>query len=138
MNALVLPAIEAKLNDLCAAIAANPEVSSARQKAEAFLADEEAVGLYREIITLGRSLQERERNGVTIPDKDVETFEVMRMRVDAHDGIREFQEAQEMLQGVGNLVNAFVAKTLEKGSVPTAEEVFGSEGGCGEGCGCHH
>lgn len=138
MNALVLPAIEAKLNDLCAAIAANPEVSSARQKAEAFLADEEAVGLYREIITLGRSLQERERNGVTIPDKDVQTFEVMRMRVDAHDGIREFQEAQEMLQGVGNLVNAFVAKTLEKGSVPTAEEVFGSEGGCGEGCGCHH
>ena len=33
-------------------------------------------------------------------------------------------------------LGGFVTKTLEKGSVPTAEEVFGA-GGCGEGCGCH-
>lgn len=136
MNALALPAIEAKLNDLCAAIAANAEVIAAREKAEAFLSDEAAVDLYREVVTLGRSLEQRDRNGVMIPDADVQTFEVLQMRVDAHEGIRAFQEAQEVLQGIGNLVNGFVTKTLEKGKVPTAEEVFGS-GGCGEGCGCH-
>ena len=136
MNALALPAIEAKLNDLCAAIAANPEVMAAREKAEAFLSDEAAVELYREVITLGRSLEQRDRGGIAIPDADVQTFEVLQMRVDAHDGIRAFQEAQEVLQGIGNMVNGFVTKTLEKGKVPTAEEVFGG-GGCGEGCGCH-
>ena len=136
MNALVLPAIEAKLNDLCSAIAANPEVLSARERAEAFLADENAVGLYREVIMMGRSLEQRERENSEITNSEVRSYEELQGKADAHDGIREFSEAQQVLQGVANLVNGFVSKTLEKGRVPTTEEVFGG-GGCGEGCGCH-
>ena len=59
-----------------------------------------------------------------------------RFQADAHEGIQAFVAAQDVLQQVANHVNGFVTKTLEKGSVPTAEEVFGA-GGCGEGCGCH-
>lgn len=136
MNALALPAIEAKIQDLCAAIAANSEVLTAREQAEAFLADESAVNLYREVMTLGRSLEQRDRSGQEISNLDIETFEELREKADAHDGIRSFQEAQEVLQGVANMVNAFVSKTLEKGKVPTTEEVFGGEK-CGSGCGCH-
>lgn len=136
MNALVFPAIEAKLHDLCTSIAANPEVLSARDRAEAFLADEDAVGLYREVIMMGRSLEQREREGAEITNDDARAYEELQGKADAHDGIRAFSEAQSVLQGVANLVNGFVSKTLEKGRVPSHDEVFGG-GGCGEGCGCH-
>ena len=39
MTTLTTSALEEKLNDLCAAIVADEEVASARQQAEAFLAD---------------------------------------------------------------------------------------------------
>ena len=136
MNTLAFPAIEAKLSDLCTAIVANPEVLSARERAEAFLADEDAVGLYREVITMGRSLEQREHEGAEIANDDIRAYEELQGKADAHDGIRAFSEAQLVLQGVANLVNGFVSKTLEKGRVPTNEEVLGG-GGCGEGCGCH-
>ena len=136
MNALVFPAIEAKLSDLCVAISTNPEVLSARDRAEAFLADENAVGLYREVILMGRSLEQREREGAEITPIEVRSYEELQGKADAHDGIRAFSEAQSVLQGVANLVNGFVSKTLEKGRVPSHEEVFGGSG-CGEGCGCH-
>ncbi len=136
MNALAFPAIEAKLSDLCTAIASNPDVLSARERAEAFLADENAVGLYREVIMMGRSLEQREREGAEIMPAEVLSYEELQGKADAHDGIRAFSEAQQVLQGVANLVNGFVSKTLEKGRVPSTEEVFGG-GGCGEGCGCH-
>jgi hypothetical protein len=47
-----------------------------------------------------------------------------------------FLNAQEVLSGVAEAVNAFVSKTLESGRVPSAEEMV-KKGGCGEGCGCH-
>ncbi len=129
--------IESRLQDLCAAIAEAPEIRSARGQAEAFLADDGAVGLYRDLMTLGSQLQERHRAGEEIGETEVERFEDLRDRSDNHPGIQSFQAAQDVLQNVANFVNGFVTKTLEKGVVPSHEEVFGS-GGCGTGCGCHH
>jgi cell fate (sporulation/competence/biofilm development) regulator YlbF (YheA/YmcA/DUF963 family) len=127
--------IEESLETLCAAIVADEEVRTAREQAEAFLADEAAVGLYREMMTLGNRLHDLHHSGGEVDDAEVEKFEGLRSRVDGHKGIQAFQEAQQVLQGVANLVNGFVTKTLERGRVPTAEEVNG--GGCGSGCGCH-
>lgn len=136
MNAAINPAIASKIEALCSAIAADPEVQAARNDAETFLADEQAVSLYRDVMTLGRSLEQRHRSGAELEASDVSRFEDLQKQADAHEGIQSFMAAQDLLQDVANKVNGFVAKTLEKGRVPTHDEVFG-QGGCGSGCGCH-
>jgi cell fate (sporulation/competence/biofilm development) regulator YlbF (YheA/YmcA/DUF963 family) len=85
---------------------------------------------------LGRTLEQRHRSGQKLAPDEISKFQDMQDQADAHEGIQAFVAAQDVLQEVATQVNGFVAKTLEKGSVPTAEEVFGN-GGCGEGCGCH-
>ena len=136
MTAALSPAIASHIEALCAAIAADAEVQSARQKAETFLADEPAVALYRDVMNLGRTLEQRHRGGQKLDSEEISKFQDMQDQADSHEGIQAFVAAQDVLQEVATQVNGFVAKTLEKGSVPTPEEVFG-KGGCGEGCGCH-
>ena len=136
MTTAASSAIEAKIQDLCAAIAADSSVVAARENAEAFLADENAVDLYREVMNLGRSLESRHRQGESIPDSDIQEFEDLQAKADTHEGIRAFNEAQGVLQEIASKVNTFVTKTLEKGRVPTSDEVTATKG-CGEGCGCH-
>ena len=135
MTATLANSIERSLQALCETIAADPGVLTAREQAEAFLADEDAVSLYRDVMNLGRSLEQRHRSGETITTDEVGAFEVMQEKADANSLIRAFADAQETLQTVATTVNAYVTKTLEKGRVPAAAEM--SSGGCGEGCGCH-
>jgi cell fate (sporulation/competence/biofilm development) regulator YlbF (YheA/YmcA/DUF963 family) len=137
MTAALSPAITAKIQALCETIAADPEVRSARENAEAFLANEQAVALYRDVITMGRNLEQQHRSGLDIDDEDISRFQALQSKADADENIRAFNAAQEVLQDVASHVNGFVTKTLEKGRVPDAEEVFSGNGGCGSGCGCH-
>lgn len=136
MNAAIDPVIASKIEALCEAIAADPEVQAARNSAETFLADEQAVALYRDVMTLGRTLEQRHRSGAELEPTEVSRFEDLQKQADDHQGIQSFMAAQDLLQDVANKVNGFVTKTLEKGRVPTHDEVFG-QGGCGSGCGCH-
>jgi cell fate (sporulation/competence/biofilm development) regulator YlbF (YheA/YmcA/DUF963 family) len=136
MNAAIAPAIASHIEALCAAIAADPDVQSARNNAETFLADEKAVELYRDVMTLGRSLEQRHRSGAEMEPQEVSRFESLQEQADANDTIQSFMAAQDLLQDVANKVNGFITKTLEKGRVPTHDEVFG-QAGCGTGCGCH-
>jgi len=138
MTTLTPSTLDEKLHDLCAVIAADEEVVTARQHAEAFLADEAAVGLYRRLMQTQHDLSHRQQAGETISNADINAFSLLRDQAQANPLIQEFNDAQETLQGVANLVNGFVTKTLETGRVPTQEEVFGAQnGGCGSGCGCH-
>jgi cell fate (sporulation/competence/biofilm development) regulator YlbF (YheA/YmcA/DUF963 family) len=130
-------AIEEKLKDLCVTIAADIKVSAAREQAEAFLADESAVDLYRALMTKTRSMQHRQHHGEDIADEEVQELVELKAEADGHAGIRSFHQAQSTLQGVAELVSGFVSRTLETGVVPTKDEVM-NQGGCGEGCGCHH
>ncbi|MES2505786.1 MAG: YlbF family regulator [Verrucomicrobiota bacterium] len=136
MNAAIDPVIASHIEALCAAIAADPEVQAARNQAESFLADEGAVSLYRDVMTLGRSLEQRHRSGAEMEPSEVSRFQALQDQADASEVIQSFMAAQDLLQDVANKVNGFVTKTLEKGRVPTHDEVFG-QAGCGEGCGCH-
>jgi cell fate (sporulation/competence/biofilm development) regulator YlbF (YheA/YmcA/DUF963 family) len=136
MSSALPASIESSLQALCAAIVSAPEIQSARVNAEAFLADDAAVSLYRDMMTLGSQLQQLHRSGGELDEVEVERFEQLRSDSNNHPAIQSFHEAQDVLQGVANAINGFVSKTLEKGAVPSAEEVFGA-GGCGEGCGCH-
>lgn len=141
MSAVSAPSYTSQIESLCAAIAADPDVIAAREDAETFLANEQAVALYRDVVTLGRSLDQRQRSGAELEEADIIRFQELQARADADEDIAAFMTAQNVLQNVANVVNGFVTKTLEKGRVPTSEEVFGPEqaggGGCGEGCGCH-
>jgi cell fate (sporulation/competence/biofilm development) regulator YlbF (YheA/YmcA/DUF963 family) len=137
MTTALSPAITAQIQSLCEAIAADPEVQAARQSAEAFLANEAAVSLYRDVVTMGRNLEQQHRSGLDIDDEDLGRFQALQSKADADENIQAFNAAQEILQDVATHVNGFVTKTLEKGRVPNAEEVFSGNGGCGSGCGCH-
>lgn len=129
--------IEEKLQALCTAIAADKEVQSARDQAEAFLADEDAVSLYRDLMTKSRHMQHRQHDGEDIDDAEVQALVELKHAADNHAGIQSFHEAQDVLQNIVEIVNGFVTKTLESGTVPSMDEVT-RKGGCGEGCGCHH
>jgi cell fate (sporulation/competence/biofilm development) regulator YlbF (YheA/YmcA/DUF963 family) len=138
MTAVISPAITAHIQSLCEAIASDPEVQSAREQAEAFLANEQSVALYRDVMTMGRQLEHQHRSGLEIEDEAISRFQSLQNKADADESIRAFTAAQEILQDVANQVNGFVTKTLERGQVPSADEVLGSGGCCGGGgCGCH-
>ncbi|MDZ4289029.1 MAG: YlbF family regulator [Prosthecobacter sp.] len=137
MTAALSPAIAAQIQSLCEAIAADPDIVAARQDAEAFLANEQAVALYRDVITLGRNLEQQHRSGLEIDEEEITRFQGLQSKADADDRIQAFTAAQDVLQEVATHVNSFVTKTLEKGRVPSIDEVFGSGGSCGTGCGCH-
>ncbi len=130
------PLIQSKIIELCEALVADGDVKNARQQAETFLADESAMSLYREMATLGRALHQKQHHGEEPTGDEITRFNGLQDRCEAHPVITSFLNAQEVLSGVAEAVNAFVGKSLESGRVPSAEEMV-KKGGCGEGCGCH-
>jgi len=136
MTTLAVSSIEEKIQELCAAIVADDEVQEARANAEAFLANESAVEIYRQVARAGRELEQKQQHGVELSDAEIEAFNILQEKAEANPAVQTFQTAQQTLQDVAELIQAYVTKTLEKGRVPTEEEVF-PKGGCGEGCGCH-
>ena len=131
------PAIQSKLLELCQAIAADAELQTARQNAEVFLADAGAMSLYREMATLGRELHQKQHHGEEPTADEITRFNALQDRCEGNPIIRSFLGAQDVLSGVGEVVNSYVGKSLQSGRVPTAEEMAPKSGGCGEGCGCH-
>lgn len=131
------PAIQSKIIELCQAIVADGEIQNARQQAEAFLADESAMSLYREMASLGRALHQKQHQDVEPTTEEVSRFNALQDRCEANPVISGFLGAQDILSSVAETVNAYVGKSLESGRVPAAEDLV-KKGGCGEGCGCHH
>lgn len=135
--------IEEKLQELCQAIVDDADVQSARAQAEAFLADEQAVALYRDVAQTTHEFEHRHRAGEKFSEGEITRFTSLRQRADDHPLIQGFQEAQHVLQEIATTVNTYVTKTLEKGAIPSEEEIEASQGGCcgghgGGGCGCAH
>lgn len=128
--------IEAKIQELCEAIIADEEVREARGQAETFLANEQAVALYREMAMMGRSLHQKQHGGDQPTEEEVDQFTALQERCDASPEVSGFIGAQQFLSGVAEKVSTYVGKTLENGAVPSEDEVNGG-GSCGEGCGCH-
>lgn len=130
------PLIQTKIIELCEILVADGEVKSAREQAEAFFADEQAVSLYREMASFGRSLHQKQHHGEEPSDAELSRFNSLQDKCEASPAISSFLNAQQILSGVAEAVNAFVSKSLESGRVPSPEEMV-KKGGCGEGCGCH-
>ncbi|MBK8091566.1 MAG: YlbF family regulator [Verrucomicrobiaceae bacterium] len=132
----VSPAIQSKIVELCQTLINDEEVQNARQCAESFLADEAAVKQYREMATLGRALHQKQHHGEEPTGEEITQFNAQQERCEANPVIVGFLGAQETLSGVAETLNAWIARSLESGRVPAAEEME-KKGGCGEGCGCH-
>lgn len=130
------PSIQSKIIELCETLVADGEVKNAREQAEAFFADEQAVSLYREMASFGRSLHQKQHQGEEPSDAELSRFNSLQDKCESSPVISSFLNAQQTLSGVAEAVNAFVSKSLESGRVPAPEEMV-KKGGCGEGCGCH-
>ncbi len=140
MSTTAATTIEDKIQELCQAIVDDAEVTAARDRAEAFLADDEAVALYRRMTNLGRTIHQRQHEGVQPSLSEVTEFNNLQAMCGSHPGVTDFMEARQILQGIVEMVNGYVSFTIEKGRIPEEAELWGQDeggGGCGEGCGCH-
>lgn len=126
-----------KTRELCQAILDQPDMVSARERIQNFVADEKARTQYEKLMAKGQALQQKQQRSEQLTGEEISAFEKERNALMENPVARGFLEAQEGMHHVHQSINQFVSKTLELGRMPT-EADFESEGGCGDGCGCGH
>jgi cell fate (sporulation/competence/biofilm development) regulator YlbF (YheA/YmcA/DUF963 family) len=129
-------AVRQKTVELCEAIVQQPEFQSIRQRVDSFMADAKAQQQYQSLTEKGRSLHEKQHQGLPLDGKEVAAFESERDGLLGNPVAKAFIDAQEEMHEMQEGVHKFIQKTFELGRLP--EDADLSEGSCGEGCGCHH
>jgi cell fate (sporulation/competence/biofilm development) regulator YlbF (YheA/YmcA/DUF963 family) len=129
--------ITEKTRELCQAILDQPDMVSARENIQKFIADENAKAQYEKLMAKGQALQQKQQRSEQLSGDEISAFEKEREALLGNPVARGFLEAQEEMHHVHQSINQFVSKTLELGRMPT-EADFESEGSCGDGCGCGH
>ena len=128
--------IETKTNELCQAILEEIQSNGIRQRIDTFLADATARGAYESLMNKGQALQEKQHTGQTLEPAEISAFEQDRDVLLKNPVASDFLDAQEEMHDLQHSVQKIVAKTIELGRIPVAEDL--AEGGsCGHGCGCH-
>ena len=85
----------------------------------------------------GQALQEKQHHGQPLDPAEISAFEKDRDALLKNPVASGFLDAQEEMHDLQHSVQKTVAKTIELGRIPAAEDL--AEGGsCGSGCGCHH
>jgi cell fate (sporulation/competence/biofilm development) regulator YlbF (YheA/YmcA/DUF963 family) len=100
------------------------------------MADTQAQELYESLNEKGRSLHEKQHQGLPLEAPEIAAFESGRQALLENAVAKAFIDAQEEMHDMQQGVHEFVSKTFELGRVPTGEDL--ESGSCGEGCGCHH
>ena len=133
---IVMPTkIETKTNELCEAILEQLKAGGIRQRIDTFLADATARGQYESLMSKGQALQEKQHHGQTLEPAEISAFEKDRDALLKNPVASGFLDAQEEMHDLQHSVQKFVAKTIELGRLPSAEDL---ESSCGHGgCGCH-
>ena len=127
--------VETKTNELCEAILEQINSGGIRQRIDSFLADASARGQYESLMNKGQALQEKQHNGQNLDPAEISAFEKDRDALLRNPVASGFLDAQEQMHDLQHSVQKIVAKTIELGRVPSADDL--SEGSCGHGCGCH-
>jgi len=127
--------IETKTNELCEAILEQLQAGGIRQRIDTFMSDATARGQYESLMSKGQALQEKQHQGETLDPVEVTAFEKDRDALLRNPVASGFLDAQEEMHDLKHSVQKFVAKTIELGHLPTADDL--AEGSCGHGCGCH-
>jgi cell fate (sporulation/competence/biofilm development) regulator YlbF (YheA/YmcA/DUF963 family) len=131
-----------KVRELCATIAEDPRFQSLQKDVEAFMDDDEATLMYRNVHEKGSALHQKQHAGVELGDAEIREFEAAREELMSNAVARSFMDAQGELETLQRAVSKYVGLTLELGHVPTADDIAqASGGGCcggggGGGCGC--
>ena len=125
-----------KTRELCEAILSDPAVTSIRKRIDTFMADNKARDQYETVMSKGQALNEKQQRSLPLSGEEVSDFEKHREVLLANPVARGFLDAQEEMHQLQHSIQDHVAKTLELGRVPTAEDM--ESGSCGHGCGCHH
>ena len=132
--------VETKTNELCEAILEQIKSGGIRQRIDTFLADNSARGQYEALMSKGQALQEKQHHGQPLDPTEISAFETDRDQLLKNPVATGFLDAQEEMHELQSTVKKTVAKAIELGRIPTADEL--AEGGCcggggGGGCGCH-
>ncbi|HEY2329704.1 MAG TPA: YlbF family regulator [Verrucomicrobiae bacterium] len=128
--------IETKTNELCEAILQEIHSGGIRRRIDTFLGDATAKGQYESLMSRGQTLQEKQHGGQVLDAVEIAAFEKDRDALLKNPVAAGFLDAQEEMHELQSTVKKTVAKTIELGRIPTAEDL--AEGGsCGSGCGCH-
>jgi cell fate (sporulation/competence/biofilm development) regulator YlbF (YheA/YmcA/DUF963 family) len=128
--------VRQKTLELCETIVRQPQFQSIRQRVDSFMADPGAQRQYQSLTEKGRSLHERQHQGVPLDGKEVAAFDSERDAFLNNPVAKGFIDAQEEMHQLQQEVQQVVSKTFELGRVPAEEDL--QEGSCGHGCGCHH
>src|SRR5208337_2509745 len=128
--------IEEKTRELCQVIAEQPEMISIRKRIDTFLSDSQARGQYETVMSKGQALQEKQSQSQPLEGAEIADFEKHRDALLKNTVARGFLDAQEELHEIQHSIQKHIAKTLELGRLPSADDLDG--GSCGHGCGCHH
>ena len=128
--------VEIKTRELCEAIIEQLQTGGIRQRIDTFLADASARGQYESLMSKGQSLQEKQHSGQALEPAEISAFEADRDALLKNPVASGFLDAQEEMHELQQHLSKQVAKTIELGRIPTADDL--AEGGsCGHGCGCH-
>jgi cell fate (sporulation/competence/biofilm development) regulator YlbF (YheA/YmcA/DUF963 family) len=128
--------IETKTNELCQAILEQIQSNGIRKRIDTFLGDATARGQYESLMSRGQALQEKQHHGQPLDPAEISAFEKDRDALLKNPVASGFLDAQEEMHDLQKSVQKVVAKTIELGRIPLAEDL--AEGSCGHGCGCGH
>jgi cell fate (sporulation/competence/biofilm development) regulator YlbF (YheA/YmcA/DUF963 family) len=135
-NTLIEDVVRQKTLELCETIVQQPEFQSIRRRVDSFMADSAAQKQYQSLSEKGRSLHERQHQGLPLDGKEIAAFDSERDAFLSNPLGKGFIDAQEEMHELQQGVQQVVSKTFELGRVPSEEDL--QEGSCGHGCGCHH
>jgi cell fate (sporulation/competence/biofilm development) regulator YlbF (YheA/YmcA/DUF963 family) len=135
LNADTSP-IVLKTRELCQAILDQPDFRSIRERIDAFMADENVKGQYRDLSEKGAVLQHKQQTGMMVNHDELTAFDQQRQAFLNNPVAQGFMDAQQTVFQVQESVSNYVTKTFELGRLPIPED-FG-DGNCGHGCGCQH
>jgi len=135
-HVLIKEAVRQKTLELCDTIVRQPQFQNIRQRVESFLADAGAQRQYQSLTEKGRSLHERQHQGLALDGREVAAFDSERDAFLGNPVAKGFLDAQEEIRDLQNHVQECLTRTFDLGRVPSAEEL--QEGCCGSDCGCHH
>lgn len=144
--------VETKTRELCEAIIEHLQTGGIKQRLDTFLSDATARGAYESLMSKGQALQEKQHGGQALEPAEISAFEKDRDALLKNPVAAGFLDAQEEMHELQSSVKKTVAKTVELGRIPTAEELAEGGGCCGGGghdhghsheggghggCGCH-
>jgi cell fate (sporulation/competence/biofilm development) regulator YlbF (YheA/YmcA/DUF963 family) len=135
-NTLIEDVVRQKTLELCETIVQQPQFQSIRRRVDSFMADSSAQRQYQSLSEKGRSLHERQHQGLPLDGKEIAAFDSERDAFLSNPVGKGFIDAQEEMHELQQGVQQVVSKTFELGRVPSGEDL--QEGSCGHGCGCHH